>query len=134
MKTALADFHRICAREGIPSAAYSVVPGFYQDTLTPPNDLVIALDCIALAYIDCDLYSSTMIVLRYLMPKLRHGMILAFDDYYCYSGEAMSGERSACLEFFEEATMWQLIPYIQFGWHGMSFVLEKRVAELRPRA
>ena len=81
---------------------------------------------IALAYIDCDLYSSTMQVLRFLSPRLRHGMILAFDDYYCWSQTAVWGERNACNEFFAGHSRFRLLPYIQFGWNGMSFIVEEK--------
>ena len=30
------------------------------------------------------------------------------------------------LEFFSEQRRWHLEPYIQFGWHGLSFVVEDR--------
>jgi hypothetical protein len=53
-------------------------------------------------------------------------MILAFDDYYCYSQTQPSGERLAAAECFAGDPVWRLLPYVQFGWHGMSFVVEAR--------
>jgi hypothetical protein len=50
-------------------------------------------------YIDCDLYSSTKTVMAFLGSRLKHGMIVALDDYYCYSATGISGERLACLDF-----------------------------------
>jgi hypothetical protein len=73
------DFVAQCTRNGVPETAYTIVPGFFSETLPAlknPND-------IALAFIDCDMYSSTVDVLTFLKPRLKHGMILAFDDYYC---------------------------------------------------
>ena len=124
MATALDQFHRDCAHHGVPRAAYEVVPGFYRDSLAAmgPTDEPTN---IALAYVDCDLYSSTKEVLRFLMPRLNHGMIIAFDDYFCWSASQVSGERLAMLEFFSDGP-WELVPYMQFGWHGMSFVVEDR--------
>ena len=56
---------------------------------------------IALAFIDCDMYSSTRSVLGFLMPRLKHGMIIAFDDYFCWIRRPQpSGERRAMLDFF----------------------------------
>jgi hypothetical protein len=57
---------------------------------------------------------------------MKHGMIIAFDDYYCWSATQISGERMAMLEFFSENPEWVLSPYMQFGWHGQSFVVESR--------
>ena len=125
LKTALPEFHAICRRNGIPTSDYRVVPGFYSQSLgalaagdAPAN--------IALAYIDCDLYSSTRDVLGFLMPRLKHGMILAFDDYFCWSPGRLSGERQAMLDCLGGHARWQLLPYVQFGWHGQSFVVEDR--------
>jgi hypothetical protein len=54
-------------------------------------------------------------------------MILAFDDYYCYSSTRPSGERLAFEEFVSRNPRWQFLPYVQFGWHGLSFIVESTV-------
>jgi O-methyltransferase len=125
LATSLDDFHAICASNGIPTNVYNVVPGFYDQTLTRNSRYDLPTN-IALAYIDCDLYSSARAVLRFLMPRLKHGMIIAFDDYFCWSASQVSGERKAMLEFFSKDDTWTLLPYIQFGWHGNSFVVEEK--------
>lgn len=123
MATSLEQFHATCTANGIPREAYQVVPGFYDRTLdTMPPTAEPAN--IALAYVDCDLYTSTKSVLRFLEPRLKHGMIVAFDDYFCWSASQRSGERQAMLELSSERPRWEWIPYVQFGWHGLSFVLE----------
>lgn len=125
----LDQFHDICAASGIPRSEYHVVPGFYDETL-PAMSPTDEPKNIALAYIDCDLYSSTKTVLEFLMPRLKHGMIIAFDDYFCWSKSEISGERRAMLEFFTNNATWALVPYMQFGWGGNSFVVEdRRIAE-----
>jgi O-methyltransferase len=129
MATKLEDFRAICATSGIPSDAYAVVPGFYEETLaamSPSEDPAN----IALAYVDCDLYSSAKTVLEFLEPRLKHGMIVAFDDYFCWSASQLSGERRAMLDLLANDDRWEWVPYVQFGWHGASFVLESR--ELAP--
>jgi hypothetical protein len=131
MATTLEQFHAICAANGIRRDAYTAVSGFYDQTLATmsPTD---APENIALAYIDCDLYSSTKTVLEFLKPRMKHGMIIAFDDYFCYSVSNISGERKAMLEFFTNYGRWALVPYMQFGWHGNSFVVEdKRLVDQR---
>lgn len=130
--TSLDNFHALCASNGIPSDAYSVVPGFFDQTLTrlSPEDAPMN---IALAYIDCDLYSSTKTVLQFLLPRLKHGMIIAFDDYFCWSASQISGERKAMLELLSNDGTWSLLPYMEYGWHGNSFVVEdKRILTSRP--
>lgn len=118
-----AAFVATAVERGVPIEAFTTVPGFYADTLTSPGGLP---DRIAFAYIDCDLYSSTTDVLRFLEPRLRHGMVIGCDDYYCYSTTHASGERQALAELFDGHEQWRLLPFVQWSWHGMSFIVEHR--------
>lgn len=119
------EFHKTCRSCGINETDYTAVTGFYHETLEkmsdsdPPTNL-------CLAYIDCDLYASTKSVLSFLLPRLKHGMIIAFDDYHTWSSTQIAGERKAYLEFFRNHPDWVLVPYQSIGWHGMSFVVERR--------
>jgi O-methyltransferase len=126
MAVTLEQFHAVCAKRGIPRDAYTVVPGFYEETLAAmaPED---EPRNIALAYVDCDLYSSTKTVLEFLRPRLKHGMIVAFDDYFCWSATQAAGERRAMRELAADDERWEWVPYVQYGWHGQSFVVEERV-------
>jgi hypothetical protein len=119
------DFDELCASAGMSREDYTTVAGQYSETLSP-DSMAPRPDQIALAYVDCDLHSSTTDVLRFLLPRLQHGMVLAFDDYYCFGPNAASGERLAVAEAFAHNREWRLVPYIQFGWHGMSFMVESR--------
>ncbi len=127
MSMSVEDFNKVCRSTGMTARDYTTVKGFYDDTL---RDVGMASpgrpDQLSLVYIDCDLYSSTMDVLRFLAPRLRHGMVIAFDDYFCTSEDTISGERLALLEFIEEMEGFSFLPYLPIGWHGMSFVVENR--------
>jgi hypothetical protein len=128
----LADFLSVCRDNGIAESDFTVVAGFYENTIGAEASYTGSLPTdIAFAYIDCDMHSSTTIVLEFLRKRLKHGMIVAFDDYYCASSTALAGERKALLEFLDSDTRFNFLPYVQFGWHGMSFQLEKRA--LLPR-
>jgi len=116
-------FRSLCARGGLPADAYTTVPGFYSETLAS-NHSGRRPERIAMAYIDCDLYSSTREVLAFLEPYLRTGVLVAFDDYFCFGDGTVSGEKAALDEFLASRSSWRLVPYVQFGWHGMSFVVE----------
>jgi O-methyltransferase len=129
MCTTLEDFHKLCAKKRIARDHYDVIPGFYHESLgnKAPADEPTN---IALAYIDCDMYSSTKSVLEFLLPRLKHGMIIAFDDYFCYSGVQISGERKAMLEIFENHERWWLEPFLRFTWQSNSFIVEdKRILQ-----
>jgi O-methyltransferase len=121
------EFRKSLLKAGVPASAYEVVPGYYDETLAP-GSLVRLPEDISLAYVDCDLYSSTRSVLAFLSSRLKHGMLIAFDDYFCYSRDEASGERRAAAEILETNPHWRFVPYLQYGWSGMSFVVEKAPA------
>jgi O-methyltransferase len=127
-KTTVEDFKGFCKRAGISDSEYRIVEGFYEETLKPkqtPGAEKLP-DSIAFAYIDCDLYSSARTVLNFLATRIKHGTVLAFDDYFCYSSTALAGERLACAEFLNENSNFRLSPYCQFHCAGMAFIVEDK--------
>lgn len=116
-------FHEACAEHGIPRDAYTAVEGYYDATLPPlgtdgpPSD-------IALVLFDCNMYSSAVTAFEFLAPRLKHGMIVAFDDYFCWSPTEVSGERSAMAEFLRDHPQWNFLRYKEIHWGGTSFVVE----------
>ena len=119
----VAAFYEILEKKGVPKEAFTAVEGYFDDTLPPlgadqaPND-------IALAYVDCNLYSSTVTVLDFLVPRLKHGMIVAFDDYWVYKPDYVSGERLALHQFLEAHPEWNFVPYRDIYHAGQSYVVE----------
>lgn len=127
LSTSVDEFRAICTRNGLAPSDYRVVPGYYDATIGPSATFAGPLPAdISVAYVDCDLFSSTATVLHFLGSRMKHGMIVAFDDYFCYSPTAAAGERKAMLEFLARDRRFDFLPYVQFGWHGMSFVVEDR--------
>ena len=61
-------------RARIPAAEVHIVEGFFDDTLARPE--LIPVEQIAVAWVDCDLYASTVPVLDYLTPRLAQGAVL----------------------------------------------------------
>lgn len=117
------DFHDVLHYYGVPRRSYTVIPGFYDTTLNLSRE-DLPRD-IGLAYIDCDMYSSTMPVLKFLVSRFKHGMLLAFDDYFCYSANSVSGEKRALEDCLTPDCGWRLTPFLPIGWHGLSFIVEK---------
>ena len=109
---------------GVPDEDVTVVPGFFSDSLAPENRSELATR-VALAYVDCDLYASTVDVLDYLKDILRTGAIVAFDDWFCWSAVGRSGEQLALEELTKAYPKLQFNPYIPIGWHGMSFFITR---------
>ncbi len=116
------DFH------GVPREHYTIVEGFYSETLSPDNPHRGGY-CpdVSIAYIDCDMYESAAAALGFLKNRLKNGMILAFDDYHCWWPNGVAGERIAFLELEREVRAdFNFLPLYSFGWHGQSFVVESR--------
>lgn len=124
MRMSADDFHEKCRSRGIPRANYTVVEGWFADSLDQAH-IDAAPSNICLAFVDCDLYSSAASVMRFLLPRLKHGMIIAFDDYFCWTESQISGERQATLDAFEGNKDWRLVPFLRFHTHGVAFVVEK---------
>ncbi len=122
MATQVEYFHYLCKVGKIPRDQYEVWPGFYSESLVKPEAAGLPTN-VALAYIDCDLYSSTKDVLAFLRPRLKHGMMIAFDDYFCYSSNRDSGNRAAAIEFFGENTEFELVDYMNYGWFGKAYIV-----------
>ena len=116
-------FRRQCDEMGIPRDAYTPVEGFFEDTLPPLGADGSPAD-IALAYIDCNTYSSTITVLEFLEPRLKHGMIVAFDDYHLWTSDDVSGQRRALHEFSAAHPEWHFAVFKEVYWGARSFVVE----------
>jgi O-methyltransferase len=123
MSMSVDDFHAVLATRGVPRDAYTTVEGVFAESLPPLGSDGPPAD-IALAYVDCDLYSSTVSVLEFLETRLKHGMILAFDDYYCWTDSNVSGERAALDEFAADHPEWNFHRYMSVDWAGVAFVVE----------
>lgn len=125
LATSQSEFERLCASRGIAASEFSCVPGFYEDTIGPNGSYAGPLPHdVAMAYIDCDMLSSTRDVLHFLQARLKHGMLIAFDDYYVYDAKGISGNRHAFLELVAREKRFSFLPYLPFSWNGMSFIVE----------
>jgi O-methyltransferase len=105
---------------GLPEADVVTIPGFFSETLQPGRLADLPTE-VALAYVDCDMYQSTVDVLGNLENVLSFGSIVAFDDFFCWSRSTKSGEQIALDELRMRRPDFVFNPYLPIGWHGMSF-------------
>jgi O-methyltransferase len=110
-------------RARIPPSDVHVVDGFFEQSLADPDR--IPLQEIALAWVDCDLYTSTVPVLDYLTPRLAQGAILLFDDWFCFKGDFSKGEAKACSEWLERNPGITLVPWRQHHWASQAFIVRR---------
>ena len=118
------NFYAACDRLGVPRRAYTAVEGYFEDTLPALGATGAPVD-IALAYVDCNMYTSTVTVFEFLESRLKHGMIVAFDDYHLWTADQVSGERSALSEFLSQHPEWHFQRYKDVHYAGVSFVVER---------
>lgn len=78
----------------------------------------------AAAWIDCDLYESTVPVLEFLTGRLSVGTVLLFDDWRCFRNLPQFGEQRACTEWLARNPQIKLREFISFGFHGQAFTVE----------
>lgn len=117
------NFEARLRRAGIPQRDVHIVEGFFDQTLAEPAR--IPLDKVAIAWVDCDLYSSTVPVLDYLTDRLSQGAILLFDDWFCFKGDPGRGEQRACGEWLDRNPQISLVPWRQFNWAGQAFIVRR---------
>jgi hypothetical protein len=74
------------ARTALPivQANVELIVGLFQDTL--PGFVDLHLGPISLLHDDCDLYSATKTILRYLGHRLVAGSVVLIDEYLYYPG------------------------------------------------
>ena len=101
LKTSDRDFIDIVTRAGMPRERLRTVKGFYDDSLTPDLAAELSPRKAAVVYVDCDLYKSTVPVLRFVKSFLQRGTIIVFDDWNCFHGDPERGERLAWAEFLQ---------------------------------
>jgi hypothetical protein len=125
------DFKRILKSAGVKEPEYTLVPGFYSESLSRNTMEKLNLKKAGLIYVDCDLYESTVPVLNFVSPILQTGTVIAFDDFYCFNGDPDRGEQLALREFLQQNPEIQLVDYLNIGWHGKSFIIKKREVDNR---
>ncbi len=122
LKTSEEDFRRMVTRHGVPAEKLTTIKGFYDQTLTPAlRDRLLPGGKAAVAYVDCDLYASTVPILEFLKDFLQTGTIIVFDDWNYFYGDPERGERLAWREFCERNPQLRFEEFVRTS-EGMSFI------------
>jgi hypothetical protein len=126
MAVSIEDFVKSIEPSGISKSEYTLVPGFYSESLTPSKLDELNIKKASLVYIDCDLYESTVHVLRFVLPILKTGTVIAFDDWNTFNSDQERGGQLALKEFLQQHPEIRLNDFMSFGWHGKSFIVNVR--------
>jgi O-methyltransferase len=111
------------ALSGVDMKRVLMIKGWFGETLKPDNLQSFALKQVAAAWIDCDLYESTVPVLEFLTSRLSVGSVLLFDDWRCYRNLADFGQQRACREWLHRNPQIKLNEFLGFGFHGQAFTV-----------
>jgi O-methyltransferase len=111
---------------GVDTTRVRVAGGWFDQTLTDELIQREKLECVAIAYIDCDLYESAVPVLAFLTKLVRQGSILLIDDWYHFRGDPTRGLQRAVHEWLEANPTITLAPWYDFSHHGKAFLVIRR--------
>jgi hypothetical protein len=116
-------FRSIITAQGMQPPEYTLVPGFFDQSLNEQQHQRMAGRTAAIVYIDCDLYESTVPVLAFIERYLQTGTVVCFDDFYCYRGAPDQGEQRALAEFLDQHPNIKFNRYLTYGIAGQSFMV-----------
>ncbi|MCH8306135.1 MAG: hypothetical protein IIB94_13535 [Candidatus Marinimicrobia bacterium] len=108
---------------GINLNSVDLIPGWFDKSLTKETYKEHSLRFPAVAMIDCDLYSSTKSVLKFLTDYVLQGTVLIFDDWFTYRNSSKEGEIRAVNEWLSENPQITLTEYYKYSYHGISFIV-----------
>lgn len=101
----------------------SLIEGFFHESLTTELKKKHPFKRVAVAFIDCDLYSSTKDVLSWLTSLVAENSVLLFDDWYTFGTGPELGQQKAFREFLEKNPQYVAEPFVEFEDYGKSFIL-----------
>ena len=117
-------FERTVRKGRVDMKRVHIIPGWFDASLTPETAQRIGLTNIAVAWIDADLYTSTIPVLRFIRPLITEGTVLAFDDWRVFRNDPARGEQRACSEWIGETGV-ELNKLFSFNGVGEVFVVRR---------
>jgi len=85
------DVEKNLNKFGVDWSRTFLIKGFFTESLNERIKKQHKMDKIAIALIDCDLYSSTAEVLNFIKDMLSNKCILLFDDWNCFGKDNIRG-------------------------------------------
>lgn len=117
---------RLLSEHDFDWARGTLIEGFFDESLNDSLYRDHGMDRASLVMIDCDLYQSTVPVLRFMEPILQEGTIIIFDDWYCFNEAADRGEPRAFREFLDNHPHWTAESIMEYPGYGKVFVMHRR--------
>lgn len=118
-----AEVEGLLTEQGFDWRRGALFEGFFDRTLTPELKARHGFGPVRVAFVDCDLYASTVPVLSWIADLLRPGSIVMFDDWTVFGDGVGAGQPRAWDEFLVAHPGIRARPYDRFDKHGRSFVI-----------
>lgn len=119
------EFKTNIRNAGVDMNRVRIIPGWFDESLNEETKKKIPLQKAAVIMIDCDLYESTIPVLRFIEDYIQDGTIVIFDDWFCYRGNPNKGEQRAFREWLEKNPSISVSQYQKYGAESNSFLIHK---------
>ena len=110
-------------RRRVPADAYTLIAGFYEQSLRPELYELPGLAPCAIVLVDCFYDDSTRSALQFITPILQNGSVLILNSYFRFKGHPDHGERGALEAWCREHPGVRLTEYAKFGTAGISFIV-----------
>lgn len=117
----LDDFSNRLKHASIDMGRVRIVKGWFDQVLSADLYASHGISRFAAAWIDCDLYESTVPVLDFVTTRLSTGSVILFDDWRCFRNLPDFGQQRACTEWLSANRHITLNALFSFGWHGIAF-------------
>jgi O-methyltransferase len=103
----------------------TLIRGYFDESLKDELHREHGMRPLSIALIDCDLYSSTVDVLRFIDPLIQDQSILIFDDWNCFDKDDEKGQRKAFAELLERRVDLRAEPLFEYGTWGQVFLIHQ---------
>ncbi|HLI55358.1 MAG TPA: TylF/MycF/NovP-related O-methyltransferase [Acidimicrobiales bacterium] len=122
------EVERYITDHGFDWSRATLIEGFFDRSLHPGLRAEHQMGPAALVMVDCDLYQSTVPVLRFLRDLLQDGTVVLFDDWYCFGEAPDKGEPRAFREFLDANPEWTAEHLMDYPSFGCGFVMRRAAA------
>ena len=104
----------------------TLVEGWFSQTCTVQTKVRLALEKASLIMVDCDIYSASRDVLRYVEPLIRDHAIVICDDWGSRTSDGQRGQNDAFEEFLQEHTQLSAEPLPSYSPPSRIFLVSRR--------
>lgn len=125
------EFTKILKAAKCDPAKIELVKGWYDKTLTAERAKNYKIKKAAFIWIDCDLYESTVPILKFITPYLQKGTVIVFDDYHAFRNLPDFGEQKAIRQWLKANPKLKITELFSYGYGGVAFTVLKTPNSVR---